>query len=564
MPKWTAELVEQAAIEFVKVYGEYPTTYDLVEMGMSEYPIKRFFKKLSNLHKKIAPKVQDYIGNTSYLPQTKRPLPIGEKGIYIITSHQNNTSYNKKFYASLLNLKDHLKAKLIILPTVYHTRLAEGGKYRGTKIEVDKNTQKIKKTRVYTPPKWSEELNPFYQSTPIKLNENLEVCAGVNIEATAHNPLSGMERLTGVASAIFGHAQVRWQYVATPPTEFAKVMMTTGSISNRNYTKTKAGVKGAMHHKVGALVVYVENDKFWPFSIEADNTGGFYHLTHRYYPDGYDKVNEPLGLVLGDLHCEWMDPRVQEATWTAKNSIVKTLPVTQQVWHDVIDFNAAQSHHNKNDWIYRAALEKAGKHTAEWSLKTTADVIKNLMDSSVYTTEFAIVSSNHQDHVYRWINEAKRSEMHIADRMLFHSLCDQIYKEVSIDKTNKLCGRDPFQIYIETYLPGDYSKSIKWVGRNSAYKINGNDCSQHGDRGPNGTRGSAEALSASSVKNIIGHSHTPGIVFDTYQVGHSAYDKRNYNSGYSSWAHVHCLIYPNGTRTLVSIIDGRWRPFTHA
>ena len=44
-----------------------------------------------------------------------------------------------------------------------------------------------------------------------------------------------------------------------------------------------------------------------------------------------------------------------------------------------------------------------------------------------------------------------------------------------------------------------------------------------------------------------------------YQVGTSSRLKLEYNSGPSSWLHTHCCIYPNGKRTLITIIDGQWR-----
>jgi hypothetical protein len=82
----------------------------------------------------------------------------------------------------------------------------------------------------------------------------------------------------------------------------------------------------------------------------------------------------------------------------------------------------------------------------------------------------------------------------------------------------------------------------------------------HGDRGPNGARGSIKNLRRIGVKSIIGHSHSPGIDEGCYQVGTStSLVPRLQQSGPSSWLNTHCLVYANGKRTLINIINGEWR-----
>ncbi len=89
--------------------------------------------------------------------------------------------------------------------------------------------------------------------------------------------------------------------------------------------------------------------------------------------------------------------------------------------------------------------------------------------------------------------------------------------------------------------------------------VAGVELGMHGDRGPNGSRGSIKNLRRIGVKSIIGHSHTPGIEEGCYQVGTSTVLNLEYANGPSSWLNTHCLLYPNGKRTLVNIIDGKWR-----
>lgn len=85
------------------------------------------------------------------------------------------------------------------------------------------------------------------------------------------------------------------------------------------------------------------------------------------------------------------------------------------------------------------------------------------------------------------------------------------------------------------------------------------ELSMHGDRGPNGARGSRMNLRRIGVKSIIGHSHSPGIEEGCYQVGTNTPLKQEYTRGPSSWLQSDCALYANGKRSLIHIIDGEWR-----
>jgi len=58
---------------------------------------------------------------------------------------------------------------------------------------------------------------------------------------------------------------------------------------------------------------------------------------------------------------------------------------------------------------------------------------------------------------------------------------------------------------------------------------------------------------------VIGHTHSPGISEGCYQTGTSSLLKLGYTSGPSSWLNTHCSVYSNGKRSLISIIDGKWK-----
>ena len=115
----------------------------------------------------------------------------------------------------------------------------------------------------------------------------------------------------------------------------------------------------------------------------------------------------------------------------------------------------------------------------------------------------------------------------------------------------------PFVLWAKRLLPSDY-RSV-FLGADESYLIKGVEVGYHGDRGSNGARGNIRQFGKIGVKSVIGHSHTPGIKDGVYQVGTTSLLRLEYNHGPSSWLHTHCLIYRNGKRSLVNIIDGEWK-----
>jgi hypothetical protein len=100
---------------------------------------------------------------------------------------------------------------------------------------------------------------------------------------------------------------------------------------------------------------------------------------------------------------------------------------------------------------------------------------------------------------------------------------------------------------------------IRFLDRDEDYKVAGIELGAHGDKGPNGSRGSKANIENAYGRAVIGHSHTPGILRGVFQVGTSSLFQLGYNIGPSSWMHCSALVYPNGQRQLINSINGKWR-----
>ena len=81
----------------------------------------------------------------------------------------------------------------------------------------------------------------------------------------------------------------------------------------------------------------------------------------------------------------------------------------------------------------------------------------------------------------------------------------------------------------------------------------------HGHLGNNGARGSIGAYAKRGGKETIGHGHGFCIVDGAWMSGVSGYLYMGYNNGGSNWNHTHIVLYNNGKRAGITIVNGTWR-----
>lgn len=444
---------------------------------------------------------------------------------FVITSAQNDTPLHQPFWQALRNYCEQHDAQMLVVPVRYK----------------NPDSYHIAAQEGLT---WPTEVLPYLCDTNLIINDNLAIMGEVKIAATAVNPLSGLDTLSGLRSAIFGHAQLQMRMVPTPKHKMPKQLHTTGSVSKQNYSRAKEGQKGRHHHNYAALIVEIEGSQFWIRQVEYRN-GCFYDIDGKYTKDGCSFGHRASGLVLGDEHVRFYDEGVKRATFADHDSITATAKPQVLVRHDVLDFHT-RSHHDRGDIIAQYEKHLEGQEDVEAELLEAAEHIDQ---TTPVGAENYIVSSNHHDHLRRWLNESNPKtdlkNLHFYHRMMA-SVCQA-----------RMNGdyREPFELFMADRL----GAPVKWAGPNDELLIEGIDCSQHGDRGANGARGSKRAFANASYKMVAGHSHTPCIEKGFWQVGVSAPDLP-YAKGLSSWMATHCLIYPNGGRSLVHIIKGKWRP----
>lgn len=453
--------------------------------------------------------------------------------IYVITAAQNATPVHQRFLDSLVQYCEHRNAKLVIVPFRYQNPTSVWSK--------ENQKQDV----------WVPEVLPYLYDGRQTLNDNLVLLGDIKVIPTAVYPLTGFESITKGKSAILAHTKLQFRTVAAPQNKLPKILTTTGACTLKNYTDTKAGKKGEHHHIIGACVVEIQNKHIFHLrQINAQESGEFYDLEYKYTPDGWESYGGVEALVMGDTHVDFVDEDVIDGTLVAKDSIKAALKPKYLVWHDLLDFYSRSHHHTKRPFT-RLAKSKTGRGDVQGEVKRACKFVDEYSDGCMNL----IVPSNHNDHFTRWIEETDwRLDLDNAE----------FYLETALEMARNTTMTDhgantihPFSYWADKLL--DSRENTILLDRDESFHIADIELGMHGDVGPNGSRGSIRNLSIIGVKSIIGHSHSPGIQAGCYQVGTSSKLRLEYNRGASSWLNTHCVIYPNGKRTLVTVVEGSWR-----
>ncbi len=461
-------------------------------------------------------------------PQFRRAL----SGIkrFVITGAQNATPIHKPFFDSLRHYCRINAAELIVIPMRYKNATSRWSQSQAN-AEV-----------------WAKEVQPYLYNQRKKLNDNLILMADIKTQPTAQKPLSGFEAISLGESAIFGHTKLQMTVVPTPQGKFPKLLTTTGACTIKNYTDTKAGKKGEFHHALAAVVVEIVGSKFFVRHINATADGSFIDLNQEYTPTGANLAPPALALVMGDTHRAFIDPKVEGATFD-KGGMVDVLKPEHIVVHDLHDGYAENPYHFGNPFIAHAK-QQVDMHRIRKEVEEDVEWICRVSNHG----KVIVVPSNHDNFLWRWILKTDwRNSMENADFYLETALA--MLRGTSME-THGTSTPDPFIYWVEKLVDNQFP--VRCLKRDESVVFGGVEVGLHGDQGPNGARGSRQSLRRIGVKSIIGHSHTPGIEEGCYQCGTSTPMKLEYNEGPSSWLQAHCILYANGKRAILPIIDGLW------
>ena len=455
---------------------------------------------------------------------------------FVITSAQNATPPNLEFLGCLKTMAAAKKAELIVCPYRYRNATSAW-------TEAQQQSEW-----------WSPEFLPYLWNIRLDVAPGLVLMADVSIQPTASEPLSGFDAMTGMASGIVGHPKVALQSIAGPGSGAAKLMLTTGACTLPNYTSTKAGKLGEFHHSYSAVVVEVDDAGYHVRHVSFDSsTSTVVDLAHEYHADGLvEEAERPVAVVLGDVHVGTTAEHVDRATF-GSGGIVEYLQPEHIVAGDVFD-GLSCNPHSAGDPFQAVALANVDRDDVEAEVRTAWSW---MVDRTPPGCTFVAVSDNHGDFLRRWLC---RSDWRTDPRnaLFYLEIAGKLAKGAHVASGGPRYAGALKTAFEALPMPAD--KSIRVLNEDESFVLAGVELGIHGNRGPNGSRGSIRNLRRLGHKSVIGHSHTAGISEGTYQVGTSTELRLGYNAGPSSWSHAHCVVHANSKRQMLFIRrDGAWR-----
>lgn len=438
------------------------------KFGVSERTIRKWFSEKLNLKEKLD------IESEQFMQAKKRKFDKTKKR-FIISYAQNATKIHKNFFNNIKAYAKFIDADIHII----------AGRY--------KNPTSIWSENNETDEWWDPEVVPYLDASRHDVHKYLSILSDIKIQPTAVNPMTGMQGVSGINSCVFGSPRVHLEMIPVLEGNKPKMMLTTGAVTVKNYTDSKAGKKGEFHHTFGFVIVEIEDkNNFFVRQVTADDKDGSFHdLYYKIENERVSEINQIEGVVLGDLHCGLHDEDVLDSTL----NLIDKLKPKNVVLHDVFDGDSI-SHHQMKDPFLQYGKEVHNLNDLELELENMFQVLKRFEKFE----NVIIVRSNHDDFLDRWLkNEDWKKQPTFKNAPLYMELSAKLLKQYKK-------GIDNVQGVIPELINERFQNYIT-LSRNDSYKIKGFEVGQHGDLGFHGSRGSLEQFRKLNTKIIVGHYH---------------------------------------------------------
>lgn len=471
----------------------------------------------------------EYVGETF-----RRDVKWNQAKRAIVVAAQNATPEHPEFWPIIEYMAGVLNAEVLVIPIRY------------------KNATSLWSASQRNADWWSKPLRPYLWNVRESFNDNVMVLGDIKIQPSTSNPLAGAEALSKAASAVVGHTRAQTMSVATPQNKMAKLLMTSGACTEANYTDSRAGKLGEFHHSLSAVLIELKGKKFFMRRLNySEHTNRVIDNGVAYYRDRHETAPPSLALVMGDTHVDFVDPAVVKATF-GKGGIVDRIRPQHLVWHDLLDGNSCNPHHD-GDPFADIANYYAGRSEVNAETQRACEFVAQHTPQGVQSV---IVPSNHGDFLRRWILKQDWKKLPAENRRFY------LKTALMMAEGTQLTDRgieypDPFTEIMRAYCEDNAISNIRALDCGESFTLHDVEMGFHFDKGPNGARGSLKNMRRIAVKTIGGHSHSPGEDEGATQVGTSTKLVRDYSMGApSSWLNTHCDLNADGKRQLVTIIDG--------
>lgn len=525
MSKITFKDLTAENIEYVKhVYYQEMKHVEKMEIlskkfNVGERTIRAWWQKLdlSKLSSDLPPQLQKAL-DRNINKNTK---------VLLVTTAQNKTAVNKDFLNNLIAYKDYIanelgkETEIVIIPS----------KYRNP-------TNNIEDEKAKSSEWWEESVNDYLFYGKVLFGDTLISCDS-HISPTSKNPLDGYEILAENNHVVLGHSKNHFKTLPRFRGDSLRVMASTGSITSKNYSKSKSGEHGALLHSYGFVVVELKNKDIChiPRNVKVKSDGSFIDINNEVNNQTVSKIDSSLGFVWGDIHAEQINRDFLNVT----KELVAKLNPQKSVLHDIFDGATVNVHETKDMFLQRLKITQ-GKHLLENEVKECLDLVEDIKGCC---GEVWISESNHDNFLTRHIdNENWKRDLHNSPAYLKYALISQT---VDLREYGNILG------YLIWERFGD---SVKYMKMGDSMYIADYQVASHGDFSSNGAKGATRGFSRLNLKLIHAHSHSPMLHNNVTCVGVTCEIHQHYNrKGLSSWAYGHSVIHDNGKNQLLVFND---------
>lgn len=447
--------------------------------------------------------------------------------IVLFTAAQNKTGINRRFFNNILVYKRFLekekgkKVELIVAPS----------RYRNPTSPVEANKKQGEQW-------WVDEVDEYLLYNKFQFGDTL-ISADSRIRPTAKRPLTGYEVLAKDNNLVLPHPRIHFTTMPRFKGRPLRTMSTTGFLTNRNYSDSKAGETGWQHHSYGFVVIEKKPDGIChvPRNVKANSDGSFIDLIYEVNKGKVSQIKGSAGFIWGDIHASEINREVFDRTLDLYDILSPEITVL----HDVFDGTTVNPHEVKDMFIQRRKIVEK-KFYIKDEVQHSFDLVSEIMDTG---SQVNVVLSNHDVFLDRHINDGNwKKDLHNSDTYLEYALIQQ---KVDLREYGTIYG------YL---LNKEFDGKVNYVNYGDSLDIMGYECGLHADNGVNGAKGSPTTFAKLNTKMIGAHLHRP-LIQDGYTgVGVTCNIYQYYTrKGLSSWAHAHAVVHLNGKSQLLVFDD---------
>jgi hypothetical protein len=489
------------------------------KFGVTERSIRRWWKeelKLGESFSTLPKQLKDV---------RDRILP-KKTDIILFTSAQNKTSINRNMLINMQAYKAFLETKgyvveLVIAPC----------RYRNPTSPTENSLKKGEEW-------WVDEVVPYLYYNKIEFGDVL-LSTDSRIRPTAKNPLTSYEVLAKDRHLILPHPKVNFKTMPRFKGKPLRTMSTTGYLTRKNFSFSKAGETAQEHFSYGFNIVEKRKDGscYIPRNVKVTQDGSFTDLIYEAKDGAVSVIESSKGIVLGDIHASNLNMEVFEKTL----DLYKIFKPEQTVVHDLLDGETINPHERKDFFIQRRKIIE-GKNMIEDEINHSFDIARVIKDTG---SKLNVVISNHEVFLDRHINDMDwKKDLYNSPTYLKYA---HIFQTVDLTEYGSLYG------YL---LKKEFGDEVAYINFNESLDICGYECGSHTDFGVNGAKGSPLTFARLNTKMIGAHGHSPLILDGFSRVGVTCnLDQYYTRKGLSSWAYAHSIIHNNCKNQLLVFTD---------